>query len=208
MERDALLSLLNMERQEQEEDTTDKNSEMEEEDFLRESVKESRDWADQCSEIEEEDSLLESKEDTVEVSVTEDEKEAQKEEEVTLSEVEEVGPEKGSKEQRSLRHKVEALEDLARGMIHMQNNMKKLESVCVLCEEGTEDYKYGPIQRKDRVAALEELATKLLEWKKPDEALGMQKTQVDGYNSLVEERHLAMKYHGLDVEHSDVECKK
>ena len=45
-------------------------------------------------------------------------------------------------------------------------------------------------------------------WKKPDEALGMQKTQVDGYNSLVEERHLAMKYHGLDVEHSDVECKK
>ena len=67
-------------------------------------------------------------------------------------------------------------------------------------EEGTEDFKYGPIQCKDRVAAPEELAEKLLKWKKPDEALGVQKTWVNGYNSLAEERHLAMKYHGLDVD--------
>ena len=52
----------------------------------------------------------------------------------------------------------------------------------------------------DTRAALEELAKKLLEWKKPDEALGVQKIRANGYNSLAEERHLAMKYHGLDVE--------
>ena len=73
------------------------------------------------------------------------------------------------------------------------------EGKCSLCEKGTEDLKYGPIRRKDRVAALETLALKMLEWKKPDEAL-KQRKYAEGYDSLVRERHEAMKYHGLDVE--------
>ena len=76
-----------------------------------------------------------------------------------------------------------------------------LQSHCITRsqKEGIEDYKYGPIERKDRVGSLEELAKKLLEWKKPDETLGMQKIYANGYDSLVEERYLAIKYHGLEV---------
>ena len=58
---------------------------------------------------------------------------------------------------------------------------------------------YGPIRRRDKVAALEELAQKMLEWRRPDEAL-MQRKHAEGYDSLVNERRLAMKYHGLDGE--------
>ena len=76
------------------------------------------------------------------------------------------------------------------------------EGKCSLCEKGTEDLKYGPIRRKDRVAALETLALKMLEWKKPDEAL-KQREYEEGFDSLAEQRHEAMKYHGLDVEYED-----
>ena len=132
------------------------------------------------------------------MSVTEEVKEAPKEREETFSEVEEVVPEEESRNWNVVR----ALEDLTEAIIGWRSltSKKRFESVCILCEEGTEDFKYGPIQRKDRVAALEELAVKLMKWKKPDEAFGVQKTRVNGYNSLAEERHLALKYHGLDVE--------
>ena len=73
------------------------------------------------------------------------------------------------------------------------------EVKCIMCEKGTEDLEYGPSRREDRVAALETLALKMLEWKKPDETLKQRKYK-EGYDSLVEERHEAMKYHGLDVE--------
>ena len=104
---------------------------------------------------------------------------------------------------REIHEVVDNLEQIAASIKHTFTKPlydKKSESVCDLCEEGIEDLKYGPIHRKDKVAALEELAEKLLEWKKPDEAWRRLKTYADGYNSLVEERHLAMRYHGLDVE--------
>ena len=74
-----------------------------------------------------------SKEDAVEVSVTEEVKEAPKEREETFSEVEEVVPEEESingnedvkKEQRSRRHVVEALEDLADAMMRRLKDKKK-----------------------------------------------------------------------------------
>ena len=69
-----------------------------------------------------------------------------------------------------------------------------------MCKEGKEDLKYHPIRSKDRFAALEAVALKMLEWKKPDEALKQRKYE-EGYDSLVRERHLAMKYHGLDVQY-------
>ena len=72
-------------------------------------------------------------------------------------------------------------------------------SVCKLCERGSENFKYGPIRRSNINAALEELAQKMLEWRTPDEAL-MQKKYAKDYNSLVNERRAAMKYHGLDVQ--------
>ena len=152
-----------------------------------------------------EEGSMETKEDAVEVSVTEEVKEAPKEREETFSEVEEVVP-----EEESRNWKVGALEELAEAIIGWRRpkDKKRLKQVCTLCEEGTEDFKYGPIQHMDTRAALEELAKKLLEWKKPDEALGVQKIRANGYNSLAEERHLAMKYHGLDVEYSDVECRE
>ena len=58
---------------------------------------------------------------------------------------------------------------------------------------------YGPIRRRDGVAALEGLAQKMLEWRTPDEAL-MQRKYAKDYDSLVNERRSAMKYHGLDVQ--------
>ena len=58
--------------------------------------------------------------------------------------------------------------------------------------------RYGPIRRKDRVAALKALALKMLEWKKPDVALKQRKYE-EGYDSLAAQRHEAMWYHGLDV---------
>ena len=73
-----------------------------------------------------------------------------------------------------------------------------------MCEEGNEDLKYDPIRCRDRFAALEALALKMLEWKKPDEALKQSKCK-EGYDSLVEQRHEAMKYHGLDVQYEDEE---
>ena len=54
---------------------------------------------------------------------------------------------------------VEALEDFARGIINCFSKLP--EGECSLCEEGKEDLKYGPIRRKDRVAALETLALKI-----------------------------------------------
>ena len=61
-----------------------------------------------------------------------------------------------------------------------------------MCEEGGEDLKYSPIRRKDEVAALEALALRMLEWRRPDGAL-KQRKYAEGYDSLVEERHEAMK---------------
>ena len=64
-------------------------------------------------------------------------------------------------------------------------------------QKGEEDLKDAQSRHRDRIAALEALAEKMLEW--PDEAL-MQRRYAEGYKSLVKERHLAIKYHGLDVE--------
>jgi len=102
-----------------------------------------------------------------------------------------------SEEELSKKLRVEALEDFAQGIINCFSKLP--EKVCSLCEKGKEDLKYVPIRRKDRDAALEALAKKMLEWKRPDEAL-MQRRYAEGYDSLVKERRSAMKYHGLDVE--------
>ena len=107
--------------------------------------------------------------------------------------------EKENKEEKEVGKKiwVEALEDFAQGIIDCFTKLP--ESVCKLCAEGSENMEYGPIRRSDRNAALEELAQKMLEWRTPDEAL-MQKKYAKDYNSLVNERRAAMKYHGLDVQ--------
>ena len=93
--------------------------------------------------------------------------------------------------------RVEALEDFAQGIINCFTKLP--ESVCKLCAEGSENMEYGPIRRRDGVAALEGLAQKMLEWRTPDEAL-MQRKYAKDYDSLVNERRAAMKYHGLDVQ--------
>ena len=132
------------------------------------------------------------------------------------SEVNNIGEEKKWKEEkssdieeersvpegRSLEKSIEALEDFARGITNCFSKLP--EDECSLCEKGKEDLKYYPFRRKDRVAALEALALKMLEWKKPDEAL-KQREYEEGFDSLAEERHEAMKYHGLDVECEDEE---
>ena len=107
--------------------------------------------------------------------------------------------EKENKEEKELGKKlrVEALEDFAQGIIDCFTKLP--ESVCKLCAEGSENMEYGPIRRRDRNAALEELAQKMLEWRTPDEAL-MQRKYAKDYDSLVNERRAAMKYHGLDVQ--------
>ena len=107
--------------------------------------------------------------------------------------------EKENKEEKDLSKKlrVEALEDFAKGIIDCFTKLP--ESVCRLCAQGSENLKYHPIRRRDGVAALEGLAQKMLEWRTPDEAL-MQKKYAKDYNSLVNERRAAMKYHGLDVQ--------
>ena len=74
------------------------------------------------------------------------------------------------------------------------------EDVISVVDSDIEDFKFSQIQQNYRVWTLEELAQKLLQWKKPDEDLAMQKTFEDDYDSLVKEHHLALKYHGLDVE--------
>ena len=100
--------------------------------------------------------------------------------------------------ENSLEESIEALKDLARGIIKCFTKLP--EDKCGLCEEGGEDLKYSPIRRKDEVAALEALALRMLEWRRPDGALKRRKYKA-GYDSLVVERRVAMKYHGLDVEH-------
>ena len=90
-------------------------------------------------------------------------------------------------------------EEIASGIINIFSKLP-VEDECSLCKEGNEDLKYSPIRRKDRLAALEALALKMLEWKKPDEPL-KQRKYAEGYDSLVRERHVAMKYHGLDVQY-------
>jgi hypothetical protein len=100
--------------------------------------------------------------------------------------------------EKSLEKSIEALEDFARGIINCFSKLPVDE--CSLCKKGNEDLKYYPIRRKDRFAALEALALKMLEWKKLDKAL-KQRKYPEGYDSLVRERHLAMKYHGLDVQY-------
>ena len=118
--------------------------------------------------------------------------------------------EKENKEEKDLSKKlrVEALEDFAKGIIDCFTKLP--ESVCRLCAQGSDNLKYGPLRRRDKVAALEELAQKILEWRTPDEALMLKwrrpdealkrRKYAEGYDSLVKERRLAMKYHGLDVE--------
>lgn len=108
------------------------------------------------------------------------------------------GIESRNKEEISKKLMVEALEDFAEGTISCFS--KQSEKGCKLCEEGIEDFKYGPVLKYDRVAALEEIDVKLFEWKRPDEAM-MQRRHVEGYDSLAKERGLAMKNHGLDAKH-------
>ena len=98
----------------------------------------------------------------------------------------------------SVKKSIEALEDFARGIINCLS--KRPEDKCNLCEEGAEDLKYSPNRCKDEVAALEALARKMLKWRRPDEALKRRK-YAEGYDSLVEECQVVMKYHGLDVEY-------
>ena len=134
-----------------------------------------------------------------------EEEEKSKEEEksnVDRDVVSDVEEEEKSKEGRSLDKSIKALKDFARGIT---NTFSKLpEDKCSLCERGKEDFKYYPIISTDRVSALEALALKMLEWKKPGEAL-KQREYEEGFDSLAEERHEAMKYHGLDVECEDEE---
>jgi hypothetical protein len=113
-----------------------------------------------------------------------------------------IEEERSLPEGRSLDKSIKALEDFARGITNCFSKLP--EDKCKLCEKGREDLKYYPIRRKDRVSALEALALKMLEWKKPDEAL-KQREYEEGYDSLARERHDAMKYHGLDVKYEDEE---
>ena len=94
---------------------------------------------------------------------------------------------------------IEALEEIASGIINWSSKLPVVDE-CSLCMEGEEDLKYSPSRRRDRNAALEELALKMLAWKKPDEP-PKQRKYAEGYDSLERERHVAMKYHGLDVQY-------
>ena len=76
----------------------------------------------------------------------------------------------------------------------------KTESVCDLCEEGSKDFKYGVIQRKDRIKALEDLTEKLYKWKRPGQAYVLERKYEKNYGSMVDQRRVAMGYHGLNVE--------
>ena len=98
----------------------------------------------------------------------------------------------------SVKKSIEALEDFARGIINCFTKLPEVK--CCLCEEGEEDFKYSPIRRKDQVAALEALALRLMEWRRPGGARKRRKYK-EGYDSLVMERRYAMELHGLDVEH-------
>ena len=100
--------------------------------------------------------------------------------------------------EKSLEETIETLEEIASGIINCFSKLPVVDE-CSLCKEGKEDLKYSPTRRKDRLAALEALALKMLAWKKPDEPL-KQRKYAEGYDSLVRERHEAMKYHELDVE--------
>ena len=95
-----------------------------------------------------------------------------------------------SEEQLSEKLRVEALEDFAQGIINCFSKLP--EKVCSLCERREEDLEYAQSRRRDRIAALEALAEKMLKWKRPDEAL-MQRRYAEGYKSLVKERNVAVK---------------
>ena len=99
----------------------------------------------------------------------------------------------------SLEESIEALEEIASGIINWSSKLPVVDE-CSLRKEGEEDLKYSPSRRRDRNAALEELALKMLAWKKPDEP-PKQRKYAEGYDSLERERHVAMKYHGLDVQY-------
>ena len=73
-------------------------------------------------------------------------------------------------------------------------------SVCDLCKKGTEDFKYGAIERKDRIKALEDFTEKLFKWKKPGQAYVIERKYEKSYDSMVDQRRMTMWYHGLDVE--------
>ena len=91
-----------------------------------------------------------------------------------------------SKEKPSdIEESIEALEEIASGIINIFSKLP-MEDECSLCKEGSEDLKYSPSRRKDRLAALEALALKMLAWKKPDEPL-KQRKYAEGYDSLVRE---------------------
>ena len=76
--------------------------------------------------------------------------------------------------------------------------MKLPESVCDLCERGKENFKYGSSKRRDCINSLEDLAEQLYKWKSPGVAYGEKKYE-PGYNSMADNRRMAIKYHGLDV---------
>ena len=97
-----------------------------------------------------------------------------------------------------LEESIEALEDFARGIIKCFTKLPEVK--CCLCEEGEEDFKYSPIRRKDQVAALEALALRMMEWRRPGGPRKRRKYK-EGYDSLVMERRYAMELHGLDVKH-------
>ena len=72
-------------------------------------------------------------------------------------------------------------------------------SVCKLCERGKKNFKYGPSKRRDLINSLEDLAEQLYKWKSPGVAYGEKRKYEAGYNSMVADRRIAIKYHGLDV---------
>ena len=95
-----------------------------------------------------------------------------------------IEEERSVPEGRSLDKSIKALEDFAQGITNCFSKLP--EDECSLCEKGKEDLKYYQIRRRNTVSALEALALKMLEWKKPDEALKKREYE-EGYDSLAEE---------------------
>ena len=71
-----------------------------------------------------------------------------------------------------------------------RNGMMKMNSVCDVCEEGTEDLKYCVVKSRDGIKSLEDLTEKFYKWKRPGECIYLQR---EGYNSMSELCRLAMK---------------
>ena len=93
--------------------------------------------------------------------------------------------------------------DLAQTKSNWFMNYKRItktENVCDLCEKGKEDFKYGAFETYDQIKALEDLTEKLYKWKRPGQAYGLERDYEENFDSMVDQRRIAIGYHGLDVE--------